>query len=365
MTLAFPVRDVGYATDALQARIDELDSARQLCGGITVVSSTWQSDGPERIVLDGRIRVLVADISRLAGRLRSVHATIHPAEQERVAGVGATFGPVAGVVMSGTPGFVTGVLTGSLWSSLRPVMSTILSEAPTASAIDHDVRLTAFPATTATAPLSLADRVSRIPRGDTHIRIERYVDDGGNRFEVYLSGTNFLGGSTEPWNFASNIELAVTGSSPALIAVRHAMASAGITRNTPVVLTGHSQGGLIALELAGSGSYRVDGIVTVGSPVGLVDDVDGVPTIHLVHPTDPVPAAGGVIDPRSFTWVIPEPHGETFIDAHDRDTYILSAHTIDELEDPRVTTILESMRSKGIGVSRDYNATTTDVRNSP
>ena len=159
-----------------------------------------------------------------------------------------------------------------------------------------------------------------------------------------------------------NIDLATTGSSPSLQAVRIAMESAGITQATPVVLSGHSQGGLIALAIAESRDFDVDAVITVGTPVGAVPDVTGIPTIHLVHPEDPVPAIGGLIDPRSSTWVVPSPHGERFFDAHHRQTYVPSAAALDELADARITSLRDAIQSTGVGVARDYSAVTTSVR---
>lgn len=171
-----------------------------------------------------------------------------------------------------------------------------------------------------------------------------------------MSGTNFLGDETDPWNVVSNADLATTGTSASLHAVRSAMESAGITRATPVVLTGHSQGGLIALALASAHEFDVDAVITIGTPVGVVPDVRDVPTIHLIHPNDPVPALGGFVEPRSNTWVVPTADGEWLFDAHHRESYEPSATTIDDVEDPRIESLLSTVQSNGVGFSRGYRA---------
>ena len=354
-----PVRDVGYAAESLALRVGDLDTALRYACAIVEGTSSWMTDGPERIVLNGRIRMLVADIARMRSALESVVETIHPAEEFRSHSLTGAATLLAPYVMSGLFGVVPGALSGKLWAKSRPLMTAILASLPAESPRGDGAMVTGHAAHSTAAPTGLASRVARIPSDDVHIRIERYSDDGGNRFEVYLSGTNFGGGDMDPWNFASNLELAVTGSSPSVEAVRIAMESAGITRNTPVVLTGHSQGGLIALALANSGDYDVDAVVTVGTPVGVVPDSTTVPTIHVVHPEDPVPAVGGLIDPDSSTWVVHVANGEYLIGAHNKVSYLPSVGALDELHDPRIDELMTRIQPRGVGVSRDFVAVTS------
>lgn len=357
-----PVRDVTYSTDALRGRIDDLGVALEHGMCAVVSSGAWTHDGPARIVAAERVRGLLAEIDRIRCALQSVWATIHPAETDRVATLGAAITAASCTVMSGPAITVYNAWTGHLWPSLRPIADRAIEILPHRSPTGDNVVVTAQNAEPTTPPQSIRDRIDRIPSGDTHIRIERYEDDGGSRFEVYLSGTNFQGDESDPWNVASNIDLATSGSSPSLQAVRIAMESAGITRATPVVLSGHSQGGLIALAIAESREFGVDAVITVGTPVGVVPDVSGIPTIHIVHPEDPVPAIGGLIDPGSSTWIVPSPHGERFFDAHHRQAYVPSAAALDELADARITSLRDAIQSNGIGVARDYRAVTTSVR---
>ena len=303
--------------------------------------------------------MLVADIARLRSALESVRQTIQPAEEFRSYSLAGATTLLAPYVMSGLFGLASGAMTGRLWAHSRPLMTAILAELPRKLPNGDGAMVTGLVEHSTNPPSGLASRVARIPSEDVHIRIERYADDGGNRFEVYLSGTNFGGGDMDPWNFASNLDLAVTGSSPSVEAVRIAMESAGITRTTPIVLTGHSQGGLIALALANSGDYTVDAVVTVGTPVGVVPDVTTVPTIHVVHPEDPVPAAGGLIAPDSSTWVVHVANGESLIGAHNRVSYLPSVSALDDLHDPRIDDVMTRIQPRGVGVSRDFVAVTS------
>ncbi|MFM2412416.1 MAG: hypothetical protein RLZZ587_749, partial [Actinomycetota bacterium] len=265
-------------------------------------------------------------------------------------------------VMSGPAVAVYSAWTGHLWPSLRPIADQAIEILPHHIPTNDDVVVTAHAPEPVTPPQSIRDRIDRIPSGDTHIRIERFHDDGGNRFEVYLSGTNFQGGESDPWNVASNLDLATSGSSPSLQAVRIAMESAGITRATPVVLSGHSQGGLIALAIAESREFDVDAVITVGTPVGVVPDVTDIPTIHIVHPEDPIPAIGGLIDTESSTWIVPVENGERLFDAHHRQSYLSSSTALDDVADARITALRDAIQSNGVGVARDYRAVTTSAR---
>jgi hypothetical protein len=362
VTVAFPVRDVTYSTDALRGRIDDLTRALEIGMGVVVSSSTWSLDGGTRIIVAERVRRLIADIDQIRQALLDVCGTVQPSEEQRTASLGVALAAVAPTVMSGPLALAYSAWTGHLWPSLRLVADTAIAVIPHEPARDHLITVSGMPATPTAPPRTLKDRVSRIPSGDEHIRIERFTTDGGNRFEVYLSGTNFLGDETDPWNVTSNIELAATRSSASLQAVRSAMESAGITRSTPVVMTGHSQGGLIALALAGTREFDVDAVITVGTPVGVVPDLPDTPTIHLIHPNDPVPALGGFVEPSSNTWIVPEEHGERLFAAHHRQSYLPSAATVDDVADPRIVALLTSVQSDGIGFGRDYRAVTTGVQ---
>src|SRR5262249_49728147 len=62
--------------------------------------------------------------------------------------------------------------------------------------------------------------------------------------------------------------------------VEDAMRRAGIGPNDPVMLVGHSQGGIVAARAAeawaASGEFTVTHVVTAGSPVGRIPVPDGV-----------------------------------------------------------------------------------------
>lgn len=167
-----------------------------------------------------------------------------------------------------------------------------------------DVSETATAATS--APDSLFELLARIPaRGAltsilqdaSQIRIDEYAADGQTRYIVYIEGTlDFsLTSTDEPWDMTSNIA-AVLGErqSASERAVREAMADAGIRAEDPVILVGHSQGGLVGARIAQSGDYRVTDLVTAGAPLRSVAIPPSVRVTILEHTDDLVPSLSGV-----------------------------------------------------------------------
>lgn len=356
MTVAVPVRDVTYSGDALRGRIDDLTTALEHGMAAVVSSGTWTHDGPDRIRAAERIRLLLSELSRIRDALVSVWSSVHPAEQHRSASLAALVVTLSTTVMSGPAPTLFAAWNGHLWPALRPLADRVIEILPRRPADDDEVIVTAGASAPTRPPHSLRDRIDRIPSGNSHIRIERFPTEAGNRFEIYLSGTNFRGDDLDPWNVASNVDLAVTGASPSLRAVRLAMESAGVTATTPITITGHSQGGLLALAVARSADYFVDAVVTVGTPVGVIPDVDGIRTIHIVHPEDPIPALGGLIDTRSSTWIVPASNGERLFAAHHRDSYSVTAAELDTLNDSRLDLDSSHSGTPAVGVGREYLA---------
>ena len=214
-----------------------------------------------------------------------------------------------------------------------------------AVAVRRTSSLSVTPATT------VQDRASRIPRRDpegsetAQVRIDRYSRTGArDRFEVYIGGTvDFgLGSSPEPWDMGSNITALAGLPAGSYTAVREAMARAGVTAESEVVLVGHSQGGLVASLVAASGNYNVRGLVTFGAPAGGVRIPAAVPTLSVRHSDDLVPALGGydvdnrpVVISREAYADRAVPQGVA-VPAHDMTEYEETARRIDEATSARV-----------------------------
>jgi hypothetical protein len=215
----------------------------------------------------------------------------------------------------------------------------------------------------ATPPQTLAERMARIPDtssagGDSRIRIDRYSTPGQpDSFDVYVAGTADFGlkAQGEPFDMTSNIVGEAQESPASYRAVLDAMQQAGVTSASPMMLTGYSQGGLVASLVAASGDYDVKGLVTFGSPSGQVPIPADVPTLTVRHAEDIVPATGGydvnpqaVVVQRSLFDDQSIPPGDA-VPAHDREYYAQTAALVDQAQSTEVRAKLDVLDSFGSG----------------
>lgn len=181
---------------------------------------------------------------------------------------------------------------------------------------------------------TVAERVGRIPAGETPIRVERYVGgDGVAETDVYLAGTQrwSVGVSDDPFDMESNIALIAGVSAASLVAVERALHHSGVKPGDRVNFVGHSQGGLVATRMAESGRYATASLLTVGAPLGTAPVRGDYPALALTHSDDVVPDLGGAQEPSRITRV--ERHsGAGFGDvgqAHSRERYVATAEAAD------------------------------------
>jgi hypothetical protein len=81
-------------------------------------------------------------------------------------------------------------------------------------------------------------------------------------------------------------------------AVSHAIARAGVPAGADLMLVGHSQGGIAAMNLAASlRGYRVSHVVTAGSPVANKALGAGTTVLRIENRGDPVPQLDGAREP--------------------------------------------------------------------
>lgn len=224
------------------------------------------------------------------------------------------------------------------------------------------VRATGPPRVT-TAVHGVSGRAARIPEPQpaskpqfeptgAQIRIDRYSRAGEpDRFEVYIAGTVDFGlaSADQPWDMTSNVAGVAGLPAGSYQAVRDAMAQAGVTPTSPVVLTGYSQGGLVASLVAASGDYNVREVVTFGAPAGQVQIPADVPVLTVRHSDDIVPATGGsdsnpralVIEREVFRdRSVPT---EELVPAHQLHNYRDTASLIDLAESDRVRAALAEL----------------------
>lgn len=131
---------------------------------------------------------------------------------------------------------------------------------------------------------------------DAGVRITAVHKPGEpDAYIVSIPGTTrwYPDGAANATDLTGNLELAGGNLSTAAQSVRLAMEKAGIPDGAPVMLSGHSQGGMIAAALAADGSFtgrfNVTNVVTFGSPVDSAPIPSRIDVLALQHAGDPVP----------------------------------------------------------------------------
>lgn len=133
--------------------------------------------------------------------------------------------------------------------------------------------------------------------------------DGVDRYVVELPGTDTwaLRPGDDPRDLAGNLRLSTGAASTYSAAVAAVLAAAGVPPGAPVLLVGHSQGGMAAYAAAASPAVRsrwkVAGVLTAGSPLARIPVPPGVPVLALENADDVVPGLDGrwPADLRSVT----------------------------------------------------------------
>ncbi len=161
-----------------------------------------------------------------------------------------------------------------------------------------------------TPPRTIADLIQALAwrNGGRHGEISVALVTGGDgtrRAIVDIPGT-------KSWNPLPNHDVTSVGTDVRALAgdetsyeegVFAALAAAGVTRDDQVMLVGHSEGGIVAVNAARdavrSGRFRVTHVVTAGSPVGSVARQlpDSVQLLALENSADIVPECDGAANP--------------------------------------------------------------------
>jgi hypothetical protein len=227
-----------------------------------------------------------------------------------------------------------GVAAGALTVAAMGAMLGMFRETPVA--VDR-VSTLVLPA----APTGVQERLDRIPEVN-QVRIERYEADGmPPRFTVYVGPTETFSPYTdgEPWDSTSNTYGVAGLQAGSFRAVELAMAEAGIRPGDEVVLTGFSQGGLVATMVAASGDWNVVGLETHGAPAGNIPLPAGIAGMAIRNTDDLVPALAGPqlehdlmqVERRAFREGVEIPTVEA-APAHQRSGYEATAAAIDDAE---------------------------------
>lgn len=185
------------------------------------------------------------------------------------------------------------------------------------------------------------------------IRVIEVTKDGVTSLVVQVPGTEdwSLARGSNPVDFTTNVQ-AMSGADTVmkqkvieaieLAQQKHPGAS--------VMLSGHSQGGIVAASLASDPEVvrrlHIEALVTGGSPIARMPIVSGVSVLSVEHTQDPVPMLDGQANPDRTNWTTVRrdlPPADALKDgqpsafqAHDSMNYAKTGAMIDTSEDPSV-----------------------------
>lgn len=222
------------------------------------------------------------------------------------------------------------------------------------------------------APGNLAEAMRTLDLAadqEDHFRLERIGSGAQSAYNVYLPGTKAFDGPFEPGtpgvpdfleesglvqNMGTNLAGVGAAENAYVDSVYAALRDAGVPRDAPINLMGHSQGGIVAARLAERMStggheddYNVQAVVTAGSPVDHVDLPDDVHMVSLVNEYDIVPRLDGEAyeDTSNHTTIVTAQQTGSVTGNHSMSGLYreMSRHLVAS-EDPAVDAALEPLR---------------------
>ncbi|WP_219108935.1 hypothetical protein [Austwickia sp. TVS 96-490-7B] len=129
------------------------------------------------------------------------------------------------------------------------------------------------------------------------------------KYIVTIPGTQAWGPvrTNNPVDLSSNVGLMAGNQVELQRQVAAAMKEAGIEPGDPVMLNGHSQGGICAAALASDPKFRqaynVQSVVTAGSPIARFEIPPNIDVLALEHDSDAVPKLEGRENPDRKNWI--------------------------------------------------------------
>ncbi|HRD64349.1 MAG TPA: hypothetical protein PL137_25850, partial [Nocardioides sp.] len=180
--------------------------------------------------------------------------------------------------------------------------------------------------------------------------------DGRVRHIVYLPGTDVF---NVPWDQGSHVRDLESGLDQMTRApdtyqqgVLQALHQAGVRRDEPVLVVGHSLGGMVAAAmLADGGGYHITDAITAGSPTAQVHDLPpGAHLLSLEQRGDIVPELDGAPNPDTVeqtTVLFDADPVPGVIEHHGINLYEQGAGLVDHSSDPSISETVRSLHQHG------------------
>ncbi|MEN9954972.1 MAG: hypothetical protein RLZZ41_636 [Actinomycetota bacterium] len=225
--------------------------------------------------------------------------------------------------------------------------------------LDHRVSATKMRTFSSQPPSSITQLLDRLwqvsSKGEPTVGIDFFQSGTDQRTAfVYIPGTQTLGLGDEPnpFDLQSNI-LAMQGAGVAASerAVLEAMNEAGVKESDEVIFVGHSQGGMVAGNLALHPSgYIAAGLVTIGAPIAQLK-LTKLPVMAIEHVNDPIPNVSGKVNPLTKNWVTIQRNSlssesDAPLHSHSLKSYRNTTVKVDESKGKGITNIKEQLLSQ-------------------
>lgn len=193
--------------------------------------------------------------------------------------------------------------------------------------------------------------------GNGTIEVQTITGPGGTVGHiVYLPGTDDM--ATLPWTQDGDVRdlgtnFALIGGDDTAYArgILEAMAQAGIESGEPVMLVGHSQGGMAAAHLVHAGTpYDITQVITTGSPTAHVPGLPGdVPVMSFENRGDVVPLLDGEdnADTTHQVTIRFDDHETSVVGNHGIPHYVNGARAADASDHPSIVDQVAGMREQG------------------
>ena len=176
---------------------------------------------------------------------------------------------------------------------------------------EQPLRVQPAPPRPAAAARGLGDLMTTVADcPDRTVRVDAVRDGTGRRaWVVSVPGTSTWSPvpGRDPFDLTSDLRTMGGRDNAARRQVVEAMRVAGVPKDEPVLLVGHSLGGMVAAQVASDPAVRnqfhITHLVTAGSPVASSGVPDDVQVLSIEHDHDVVPALDGAANPERASWV--------------------------------------------------------------
>ena len=283
-----------------------------LLGSAAVITVGLRGDGPLRRLGGPTLRLLLrtplteAAVTVLPGVLAGVSAAVPGAGALISAGIfGESSGPDTMAEIASGMGNLGGLVG-------------IVGAGPPWFQDSARILVRAHPVPVGHPPSGVGDLLLRIPTAGQsadaptkppRVHVERLDGPTGRAWVVSVPGTvnwSPVAGST-PFDLTGDVRLLAGERTAGMAGVVAAMRETGVRRGEPVLLVGHSQGGLIAAALAADPAVRrefsIRRVLTSGAPIASVPIPDDVRVLSIEHTDDLVPQLDGSANRDRENWI--------------------------------------------------------------